>query len=87
VDHPEVLLWAAGYAASTGGRGMERVGLATASSLAHLSWPAALAKMAALSRGVALVALPPEERPHAMDPRAVDSRSAALGRYDPPKDR
>jgi hypothetical protein len=31
-DGPEVLLWAAAYAASTGARGPDRVGLATASS-------------------------------------------------------
>src|SRR5690349_22017889 len=33
VDGPETLLWAAGYAASMHGRGADRVGLATASSL------------------------------------------------------
>ena len=41
-DGPELLLWAAGYAASTRGRGPARVGLATAGSLAALlvgAWP------------------------------------------------
>ena len=37
-EGPEVLLWAAAYAASSQGRGPDRVGLSTASSLADLSW-------------------------------------------------
>ena len=36
-DRPEPLVWAAHYAASTGGRGLARVGLANASSLAALT--------------------------------------------------
>lgn len=85
-DHdegPETLLWAAGYAASTKGRGTARVGLATASSLAHLPWEVAVAKMARIGEAVRIADLPPEERLHALDPRAVTSRSAALGRYEP----
>ena len=82
-DGPEILLWAAGYAASTGGRGPARVGLATAGSLAHLSWEVAVRKVERLGEAVRLSALPAEERKAAVDPRAVDIRSAALGRYDP----
>ena len=37
----ETLVWAAQYAASTNGRGLERVGLATTGSLAELSWETA----------------------------------------------
>ena len=82
-DGPEMLLWAAGYAASTRGRGPARVGLATAGSLAALPWDAAVAKVRRLGEGALLATLPVEERRAAIDPRAVDSRSAALGRYEP----
>ncbi len=82
-DGPETLLWAAAYAAGSAGRGPARVGLATASSLAALPWPVALAKLARLGEAVRLAGLPQDERLVAMDPRAVDSRSAALGRYEP----
>ena len=79
LDGPETLLWAAGYAASTGGRGQDRVGLATASSLAHLSWDEAVAKLRHLGGAARLAAGPADERVLAMDPRAVSSRAAALG--------
>jgi hypothetical protein len=86
-DTPEVLAWAAAYAASSGlggvPRGQDRVGLATAGSLAHLPWDAAIGKLAKLGRAVVLAALPLEEAKAMMDPRAVDIRSAALGRYEP----
>lgn len=82
-DGPETLLWAAGYAASTKGRGPGRVGLATASSLGHLPWPVAVAKMSRLGEALRIAGLPTNERLAALDPRAVDSRSAALGRYEP----
>jgi len=78
-DGPETLLWAAGYAASTGGRGLARVGLATASSLAHLSWDAAVAKIERVGSAARLAAGRIDERVNAMDPRAVSSRAAALG--------
>jgi hypothetical protein len=83
VDQKEVLLWAAEYAASTGGRGMARVGLATAGSLTHLTWEQAIRKLAVLGEAVRLAELPPNERAARLDPRAVDIRSAALGRFDP----
>ena len=82
-DGPETLLWAAAYAAASAGRGPDRVGLATASSLAALPWPVAIAKLARLGEAVRLAGLPADERLAAIDPRAVDSRSAALGRYEP----
>jgi methionine synthase II (cobalamin-independent) len=83
-DGPELLLWAASYAASTKGRGPGRVGLATASSLAALDWPAAAAKLEALGRVIRLAEGPVEERLAAFDPRAVSSRAAALGTVDVP---
>lgn len=82
-DSSEVLLWAAAYAASTAGRGPARVGLATAGSLAGLSWEAAMTKIRRLGEAARLADLPPDELRHAIDPRAVDIRSAALRRAEP----
>lgn len=86
-DGPEALLWAAGYASSTGGRGPARVGLATASSLAALSWDLAVRKMERLGDAARLADAPPDARAQAVDPRAVSIRSAALGRLDEPPSR
>jgi methionine synthase II (cobalamin-independent) len=82
-DRPEILLWAAGYAASTGGRGSTRVGLASASSMAHLPWDVAVRKLGVLGEAARLADLPPAERRLHLDPRSVDIRSAALGRVEP----
>jgi methionine synthase II (cobalamin-independent) len=86
-DGPELLLWAAAYAASTGGRGPLRVGLATASSLAHLPWEAAVSKLERLGAAARLADLPANEAARSLDPRAVSSRSAALGHEVPPPSR
>jgi methionine synthase II (cobalamin-independent) len=86
-DGPEVLVYAVRYAASTGGRGLDRVGLATASSLAALSWDEALAKLERLGDGTRIAGLPAGEGLRELDPRAIDARSAALGRYEPPPSR
>ncbi len=86
-DSLELLLWAASYAASTGGRGSERVGLATAGSLEGLSWEIADSKMRRLGEAAHLASLPFEEAAPHLDPRAIDIRSAAYGRYMPPKPR
>ena len=82
-DGPEPLLWAAAYAASSDGRGPDRVGLATASSLAHLPWDAAVDKLRRLGDALRIAGLPPDERLRSLDPRAVSSRSAALGEVGP----
>jgi len=82
-DGPEMLLWAARYAASSRGRGPARVGLATAGSLAALPWPVAAEKVRRLGEASALAMAPAEERLAAIDPRAINARSAALGRYEP----
>jgi hypothetical protein len=79
-DGPEVLLWAAGYAASLGGRGIDRVGLATAGSLAALTWDAAETKVRRLGEAARLAAGSREERLQAVDPRAIDLGSAARRR-------
>jgi hypothetical protein len=86
-DGPEVLIWAARYAASTAGRGVDRVGLATSGSLANLSWDAAVRKLERLRSAARLVTASPDERRAALDPRAIDIRSAALGRATPPRRR
>lgn len=80
---PEVLVWAAQYAASTRGRGADRVGLATAGSMAHLTWDQAMVKLDRLARGTQLATAGGEDLRRTIDPRAVDIRSAATGRYDP----
>ncbi len=81
---PETGVWAAHYAASTGGRGLDRVGLATAGSLAPLPWDAALARLAVLGKAARVAAIPRGEGlAQAIDPRALDIRSAAMGRYAP----
>lgn len=82
-DGPELLLWAAGYAASTAGRGGDRVGLATAGALAHLPWDVAAHKVERLGAAARLAQADPDDVRAAVDPRALDSRSAALGRYSP----
>ena len=83
LDDRSTIVWAAGYAAS-GGRGEARIGIAPAGSLAGIPIEAARAKIRLLGEAVRLV----EERAQepvaaALDPRAVDSRSAALGRWTP----
>ncbi len=86
-DSPELLLWAARYAASSAGRGIDRVGLATSGSLAALTWDEAARKVRRLGEAARLVIGTPDERRAALDPRAVDIRSAALGRAEPPVDK
>lgn len=85
-ERPEstaVLLWAARYAASLGGRGPARVGLAPAGGFAALPRDVARGKLRLLAATVRLAALPPEEAARRIDPRAVNARSAALGRVEP----
>lgn len=83
-DRKELLIWAAHYAASTGGRGLVRVGLANASSLGGLSRERAHAKVEVLATAARLAAAAsPDELAAALDPRAVDIRSAATGKYSP----
>jgi methionine synthase II (cobalamin-independent) len=84
-DGPETLLWAVRYAASTRGRGLDRVGLANASSLAGLDLDRAKRKVALLGETARLAtSASPDEFASALDPRAIDIRSAALGRYERP---
>ncbi|TMC62639.1 MAG: hypothetical protein E6J17_06405 [Chloroflexi bacterium] len=81
-ERPETLVWAAHYAAST--RGLERVGLANAPGLEALPWDVAIVKLARVAEAARIAALPsPDALAEALDPRAVSSRSAALGRVTP----
>lgn len=82
-DAPEILVWAAHYAASTGGRGLARVGLSTTGSLAGLDAGTAARKLAALAEGARIAALPRDEVAATLDPRALDLRSAAMGTWTP----
>jgi len=82
-DGPEMVLWAAAYAASTAGRGGARVGLATAGSLAHVPWDVATEKVARLGAAARLADATADEIRETVDPRALDIRSAAMGRGSP----
>ena len=83
-DRPEVLVWAAQYAASIGGRGLVRVGIANASGLDGLTRERARAKVEALGHAArAAASTSAEELAAVLDPRAIDIRSAAAGRYVP----
>jgi methionine synthase II (cobalamin-independent) len=83
-EGPEVPVWGAGYAASTNGRGPDRVGLAIGHGLEVLPWPVAARKVRALGAAARIAAMPAgEAKARTLDPRAVSSRSAAAGRYVP----
>jgi hypothetical protein len=76
----EILIYALNYAASTGGRGPARVGIATAGGLADVPWDVAERRMQRLGKAVRLAEASPDERAAALDPRAISIRGAALGR-------
>ena len=68
----EVLVWAAHYAASTNGRGRERVGLANASSLVGLSRAEALRRLSIIADAARIAAIEsPEDLAPLLDPRAT----------------
>jgi methionine synthase II (cobalamin-independent) len=83
-DDREIVVWAVGHAAASAGRGEARVGIAPSGSLAGLSRTIARAKIGLLGEVVGLIERRHEEAiAAALDPRAVDPRSAALGRWTP----
>jgi hypothetical protein len=61
VDQAPVLMWAAGYAASSGGRGPQRVGLANATRLADLAPADALGAIRGLGRAAGLATMTAEQ--------------------------
>lgn len=82
----EVLIWAAQYAASSGGRGLVRVGLGSAGSWANLTWEVAVRRMRLLGEAARLASLPPsEELARSLDPKSISSRRAALGHRAAPR--
>ena len=79
-ESKEVMLWAAQYAASSGGRGGDRVGIGSAGSWANLTWEVALRKLNRLGEVARLAQMPvSEELLQSLDARAVSSRRAAMG--------
>ena len=60
-DQAPILVWAAQYAASTGSRGLARVGLANTTPLRGLSAADALTAARALGRAAGLAAMTPED--------------------------
>jgi len=83
----EDVVWAAGYAASTQGRGMDRVGIAPSGGLAALEPRRARSVLDLLGEAARTIAGGREEVLARLDPRAVDARSAALGHYRPARRR
>jgi hypothetical protein len=79
----ELLVWAAGYAASTGGRGLERVGLANAPSLAALPWDVALRKLRRIVESTRITGAASGEMAALLDPRAVPRSGRARRRGGP----
>ena len=79
-ESKEVMLWGAHYAASSGGRGIDRVGIGSAGSWTNLTWEDALRKLNRLGEAARLAAMPlGEELAQSLDPRAVSARRAAVG--------
>ncbi len=60
-DQAPILVWAANYAASTGQRGLRRVGLANATPLRNLTREEALTAIRALGRAASFAAMTPED--------------------------
>lgn len=84
----EVLVWAAQYAASTAGRGPDRVGLANAGSLAELPPDVALRKLRRIAEAARIASAPSvEEVAGQLDSRAFGGRRNRPGgpasRYHP----
>jgi hypothetical protein len=83
----EVLVWAAHYAASTRNRGLARVGLANAPSAPDAPQPGraeVLRRLAIVAEASRIASVESgEEMASLLDPRAIDPRSAALGRFAP----
>lgn len=68
----ETAIWAARYAASTSGRGLERVGLTTSPGLERLTPAAAMVKLRILGQAARLAGAPREELERYLDPRALE---------------
>ena len=74
-------MWAAHYAASTTGRGLDRVGLANApSSRRALEPDVALRKLRRVAEAATLAGTDPQAAAAALDPRAFGGRRNRPGR-------
>ena len=82
-DDKEVLIWASRHAAAMHGRGLARVGLTTSAGLERLPRDEARARIAFLAHAAALGTMSGPELARELDPRSIDARSAALGRWEP----
>jgi methionine synthase II (cobalamin-independent) len=84
---PEMLVWAAHYAASTQGRGLDRVGLANATGLAALPWHVVEERLRRLGDAARVAALPAgPELAASLDPRAVGHTRRPQTRRRPPRE-
>ena len=73
VDQAPVLVWAAQYAASANGRGLDRIGLANASPMAALTPAEASAALAELARAASFATMPLKDAIAAgLDPKALE---------------
>jgi methionine synthase II (cobalamin-independent) len=81
-DAQAVMVYGARYASSLGGRGPDRVGLAPSARLETRSREVARAKIEGLAAAASTAVLQGEALARSLDPRAVDARSAALGRFE-----
>lgn len=79
----EDVVWAAGYAASTRGRGPDRTGIAPSGSLAGLEPARAREVLDLIGEAARTMAGGRDAGLARLDPRAIDARSAALGHYRP----
>ena len=76
----ELLVWAAHYAASTGGRGLDRVGLANAPGLAALPWEVAVRKLRVVAEATRIAGVDsPTEMASLLDRRAIGRRRRSGG--------
>ena len=84
----ELLVWAAHYAAASNGRGLARVGLANAPGNGSLDRAETLRRLTIVAEASRIAAVEStEELVGLLDPRAIDPRSAAFGRFAPAKRR
>lgn len=79
-DDEAVMVWGARYAAALNDRGLDRVGLSPSTGLEYLPRDRARAKIEALASAARAAALTdPDQLRAALDPRALDKRTAAYG--------
>lgn len=73
IDQAPVLVWAAQYAASANGRGLDRIGLANASPMAALTPAEASTALAELARAASFATMPLKDAIAAgLDPKALE---------------